>query len=732
MRKTKILIAIILLGIVVSAAGMHQTDMARDVSKIVFKAAHKHNWFWTDGWFELLIGLSQQTITGNKNHNLTQLTKSFQSSREMTECFSLLGKVERGIQEQQIIENLVRVFLIRRNQAEQIVWITKSYSKIFPELSLMMKCTDQGTLCSKEAIELISDNHWYQRKEDFRRIYKKMQAEEKRYSDLSFKISEKANKLYFFFFTLFCFFVGLFFLTIIRQRNKNSQEILRESEALFRSQFELGNIGIAIASTEKSWLRVNRRICDMFGYSEEEIKKKTWAEMTYPDDLESDVVQFNRMLAGEIEVYEIDKRFVRKDGDIIWTHLAVSCFRNQDRTARFFIASISDITERLNLQETAKQTQKMEAIGTLAGGIAHDFNNILGGIIGYAELAQDDLSSDSPAQEYLKEQLKSTTRAKDLVKQILTFSRKSQEERKPILLYPIVKEAAKLLRSTIPTTIEIRQSIDETTGMVNADPTQLHQIVMNLCTNAAHSMLETEGVLEIILSPVMITQESMKQHHIVSPGPFLQLKISDTGTGIDSKIIHRIFEPFFTTKEKEKGTGMGLAVVHGIVKDHGGDISIDSQLGKGTTFTILLPQIVAEPDNDEDPMSEVPAGHEHILFVDDEKTLVDLSKKLLESLGYAVTAKNSSLEALKTFQQSPDIFDMVITDQTMPHMTGYNLAKRVLEIKPSAAVILCTGYSDSITPEKIKASGIKALIYKPISKKEIARTIREVLDKKDS
>ena len=423
---------------------------------------------------------------------------------------------------------------------------------------------------------------------------------------------------------------------------------------------------------------------------------------------------------GSLEVYYLEEKPIVYEGPFL---------KEERALIKTIINRLVLFVKRKQLEDNLRQSQKMEAMGTLAGGIAHDFNNILAGIIGYSELAQDDIAQESPAQEYLKGVLKSATRAKDLVKQILTFSKKSQEERKPIQLSTIVKEAVKLLRSTIPRTIEIRQNIDDTTGMVNADPTQMHQIVMNLCTNAAHAMQGNEGVLEIDLSSVVVTQKSMMEYHNISPGPFLELKISDTGTGIDSKIIHRIFEPFFTTKEKGKGTGMGLAVVHGIVKDHGGDISIDSQLGKGTTFRVMLPQVIAEPDNEEDSSSKVPTGTEHILFVDDEKTLMDLWKRILESLGYTVTAKNSSLEALETFQKSPDIFDMVITDQTMPHMTGYNLAKRILEIKPSANIILCTGYSETVSLEKAEAAGIKTLVYKPISKKEIARKIRGVLDK---
>jgi len=401
--------------------------------------------------------------------------------------------------------------------------------------------------------------------------------------------------------------------------------------------------------------------------------------------------------------------------------------RDQDGNIFGVLGIYYDITERKQMEETIKQTQKMEAIGTLAGGIAHDFNNILAAIIGYTELAREDSSKNKLVTEYLDAVLKSSFRAKDLVRQILTFSRKNQEEHRPIRLYPIIKETAKLLRSTIPSTIEIRQSINETTGVVNADPTQIYQIVMNLCMNASHAIYDNDGVIEISLSAIVITQESMQKYHNVSPGPFLELKISDNGSGIDSKIIHRIFEPFFTTKETLKGTGMGLAVVHGIVKEYGGDIIVDSQLHKGTTFTILLPQVVTEVDSETESVAEIPTGKERILFVDDEKMLMDIGKKMLSSLGYEVLALNSSIEALETFQESPDEFDLIITDHTMPHMTGYDMAKRMLEIKQSARIILCTGYSNTITPEKVASAGIKALVYKPIARENIAKKIREVL-----
>jgi PAS domain S-box-containing protein len=402
----------------------------------------------------------------------------------------------------------------------------------------------------------------------------------------------------------------------------------------------------------------------------------------------------------------------------------------KDREGRVFglLGIFYDITERKHMDENIRQTQKMEAIGTLAGGIAHDFNNILGSILGYTELSLDEIDRETRTGEYLQQILTSALRAKELVRQILTFSRKGREERKPIRLSAVVEEETRLLRSTLPTTIEIRQRIDDGAGMVNADTTQMHQVVMNLSTNAAHAMKENGGVLEISLESVTMTPESAKKYSNIVPGPFMALKVSDTGTGIDKAIVHRIFEPFFTTKTKGKGTGMGLAVTHGIVRDHGGDIVVESEMGQGTTFTVLLPRVIHGIHETRIAEPEPPLGHERILLVDDEKTLLNIGEKILTSLGYDVTTKNGSLEALETIRQAPDFFDVIISDQTMPHMTGFVLATEILRLNPSSRCILCTGYSDTLTTEKVEGAGIKALLYKPVSKIELARTIRKVLD----
>ncbi len=766
MKKPKIFIAIILAGIVVSAAGMYQANIARDVSKIVFKAAHKHNWFWADGWFELLMDLSQQKTINNESRDLSQLTKSFQSSREMTQCFSSLEKDSGNISEQNRIEEVARNFSISRKKAKQVLWIINMYSTIFPELGLMMKCTDQGTICSNKAIELVSNNHWYNQSEDFKRIYKIMKGAEKQYSVLSFRISEKAINIYFMFFSLFCLCVASFFITILRQSHKKSynkqknvneelqkeiterrhaEKKLKEAHDFSNNIIETSLDAIIVTDSKGHIIRTNKAYQELVCFSEKELFGKHTAEMSPWEEgkyeststemiqvdkeyLQSTIVMIEELLENGY-VYNWNIHLLRKDRKLVPVEESLVLLKDINGEPVGGVGIIRDITDRKHIEGRLQQSQKMEAVGTLAGGIAHDFNNILGGIIGYAELAQDDLSTNNPVQEYLSGILNSSERAKDLVKQILAFSRKSTEERKPLLVSSIVKEAAKLLKSTTPATIEMKLNINESSGMANADPTQIHQIVMNLCTNAVHSMHETGGVLGIDLSCIDLKDENIKDVHDLKSGQYIMLKIFDTGNGIDPDTLPRIFEPFFTTKAKEKGTGMGLSVVHGIVKSYGGEIITDSQVGKGSTFTVFLPRVVAEPEKEQETTVVIPQGTECILFVDDEKTLLDIGEKMLKSLGYTVIGCDNSLEALEIFEQQVSKIDLVITDQTMPHMTGYELAKRMLKIKLSVSVILCTGYSNTITPEKAEACGIKALIYKPISKNGIAGTIREVLDK---
>ncbi len=400
-----------------------------------------------------------------------------------------------------------------------------------------------------------------------------------------------------------------------------------------------------------------------------------------------------------------------------------------------FACIFSDITERKRAEEEKKllqtqlqQAQKMEAIGTLAGGIAHDFNNILGAILGYAEMAREDSAAGSVTAGDLDQVIKAGNRAKDLVKQILAFSRQTKAEQIPLQPAAIVKESIKLLRSSLPTTIVIQQDIDPDLNMVVADPTHIHQILMNLCTNAYHAMEETSGILSISLKNKVLSQVELNGHPEIQPGSFVHLSISDSGPGIAPEIRERIFEPYFTTKEVGKGTGMGLAIVHGLVKSYGGFIVCRSAIGEGTVFDINLPAMIEPSVPETKPVTINPVGNERILFIDDEKILTEMAGSMLERLGYTVTAHTSSLEALATFIDQPDAFDLVITDQTMPGMTGLDLSRRMLQIRPDLPIILCTGYSSQVSEEKARSAGIRGFALKPLAKTDIAALIRKVLD----
>jgi two-component system, cell cycle sensor histidine kinase and response regulator CckA len=390
-----------------------------------------------------------------------------------------------------------------------------------------------------------------------------------------------------------------------------------------------------------------------------------------------------------------------------------------------------DITERIRLEAQFRQAQKMEAIGTLAGGIAHDFNNILSAILGYSDMALTDRKADDPHRHYLEQIYKAGERARDLVKQILTFSRQQEQEKKPVLIVPIIKEGIKLLRSSLPTTVKISQNIKDTSIMVLADPTQIHQVLMNLCTNAAHAMREKGGTLNIQLVREVIDSVGTSQPLNFTAGNYAKLTVSDTGHGIDSSIIDRIFDPFFTTKGPQEGTGLGLSVVYGIVRHHGGTIDVSSEPGRGTTVTVYFPLIQAEKPIEERMPEAIPGGSERILFIDDEAMLVELGSTMLTSLGYQVTPRTSSIEALEAFRANPYGFDMVITDMTMPNIRGDDLAKELLKIRPGIPIIICTGFSEMISEDKAKNIGIHEFIMKPIIKNQIARAIKQALDYKE-
>jgi signal transduction histidine kinase/DNA-binding NarL/FixJ family response regulator len=390
--------------------------------------------------------------------------------------------------------------------------------------------------------------------------------------------------------------------------------------------------------------------------------------------------------------------------------------------------------EKKQLEDQLRQAQKMEAIGTLAGGIAHDFNNILAAIMGHTELALMQIDQRAQAERYLSEVLHASDRAKDLVYQILSFSRQSDSQLKPLQVSSIVKEALRLIRSSLPTTIAIRKTIEANDSIIVGNATQVHQILMNLCTNAAHAMAGGDGILSVDLKALDIFVEDMHQTPPptcpvnLGPGRYVCLTVSDTGQGIPSHQIGRIFDPYFTTKEKGVGTGLGLAVVQGIVQNHGGKIEVESRPGKGTTFCVYLPRVKSDINNDIKTLQTIPNGDERILYVDDDPALAELGGKLLTTLGYRVTAETDPQAALERYRQNPDAFDLIITDLIMPGLSGQGLAERAIQIRPDIAIIASTGFSDRFDENHLIEIGIKGVLYKPITIYHMANGIRQVLN----
>jgi signal transduction histidine kinase/DNA-binding response OmpR family regulator len=395
-------------------------------------------------------------------------------------------------------------------------------------------------------------------------------------------------------------------------------------------------------------------------------------------------------------------------------------------------ASLSRIqeaeVERRTLEQHLQRSQKMEAIGTLSGGIAHDFNNILGGIIGYTELVLLDTPDDSKSRRNLQMVLTAADRAKALISQILAFSRQSEEERKPIKLSHTVKEVLSFMRASFPATIEIRNHIDSSIGNILADPVQIHQVFMNLCTNAHHAMREKGGILEVKLTSVELGPGCGGIHPDLRPSPYVKATVKDTGHGMDKATLLKIFDPYFTTKEKGVGTGLGLAVAQGIVQKHGGAITVESEPGKGTVFDLYFPLVPDEEVSKARIPEQIPHGHEVILLIDDEQFLVDIGSQMLQRLGYQVESRTSSMDALALFRAQPSHYDLVITDMTMPNMTGDKLAAELIQIRPDIPIVLCTGYSEMMLEEKARAIGIRALVMKPILMEKLAWAIRGALD----
>ncbi len=504
---------------------------------------------------------------------------------------------------------------------------------------------------------------------------------------------------------------------------QQAQEQLRESEVRMRTILDAMDDIVILQDTELKIIWSNHAVCDYAGLAREEMIGRYCFEVLYG---RSDVCP-NCPVAQAIQsgMTQTNTRVNQKGRTLFLKGCPVA-----DQTGKVTgaVEVAVDITERLVLEEQLRQAQKMESIGLLAGGIAHDFNNILSAIIGYTELAQQQNLTGEVLKKYLTNVLKSGDRAKNLVYQILSFSRQADSKFMPVKMSLIIKEALKMLRATLPTTISIDQkfSVD---GYVMGDPTQIHQVIMNLSVNAHHAMREKGGKLSVSIEEDDMAVIPHVPSLLTRSGFYLRVVVADTGTGMEERVRKHLFEPYFTTKPKGEGTGLGLSVVYGIVKNHGGMIRVESKVGKGTTFHLYFPKqvepVLEKPVNNG---KEIPLGHESILFVDDEAILTVLMERLLGSLGYQVTAYTDPLEALENFRNYPETYDLVITDMTMPKMTGDILARELMTVRPDIPVMICTGFSERINEDQAKNIGVRAMLKKPFEIKNMAEQIRRVID----
>jgi len=499
------------------------------------------------------------------------------------------------------------------------------------------------------------------------------------------------------------------------------EDALRESETRLRAVLDGSRDAIAVS---KDGIRIfaNPAFVTLLGYdSADEVIGKPVLDLIAPESRDFVAELTRKRMRGEPVPLLYEQTVLRKDGTKVFTEVSISPYELKGE--EFWCVILRDMTEKKKLEEQLRRAQKMEALGTLAGGIAHDFNNILAAMIGFTEMAKDRALKGSRQEEHLQRVSAAGLRGRDLVRQMLTFSRKSDHDKEPLQLSGLVKEATKLIRASIPSTITIRVRAGSASDFILADPVQIQQILMNLCTNAAYAMREKGGTLGIELSDC-----DMPPTEVTGQGPYVRLVVRDTGAGIPTAIMDKIFDPFFTTKAQGEGTGLGLSVVHGIVEQHEGHITVESTPGEGSAFTVYFPKIAERPKAEAIGEEPIPTGHERVLFIDDEDALVAIGQGMLGSLGYKVISKTSSREALAVLRLDPSRIDLVITDQTMPDITGIELAKEVLALRPDMPVILCTGFSHIVDEKVARAAGIKAFVMKPLTKREIAKTIRKVLD----
>jgi len=508
---------------------------------------------------------------------------------------------------------------------------------------------------------------------------------------------------------------------------RRTQEELGDSRARYFDLYDLAPVGYLTISETGLILETNLTAATLLCKARNELAKQPVSNFILKED--QDIYYRHRKQlfeTGEPQTCEL--RMVRPEEPPFWARLDATAAQDKDGSLTCRVVMV-DITENKMIAAQLHQARKMESLGTLTGGIAHDFNNLLYMIVGNTELALEDIPKWNPAYTSLEEIKSASLRAAGIVKQLLNFSRKTDEKLIPIDAVTVIKDSLKLLRSTIPTTVEINEHIPDDEIVILADSTQINQVMMNLCINASQAMEETGGTLKINIEKTIFEAKDVKAFSDLVPGNYLKITVNDTGPGISPEIINQIFDPYFTTKEIGKGSGMGLSVVQGIIKNHGGAIWVASILGKGTKFIILFPLTSEESMVEAQTTKDIPRGKETILFVDDEISITKMVKRMFERLGYKIETATTPQDALELFRSNPDHFDLVITDMTMPQMTGVKLSEKLMDIRKDIPIIVCTGHSNLVNEEKAKELGLAAYIMKPIYMQEAAQIIRKVLDK---
>jgi len=513
--------------------------------------------------------------------------------------------------------------------------------------------------------------------------------------------------------------------------SKQAEEALQKREAKLRTIFERVAVGIGLVDLEGRLMESNPALQEILGYSEKELQNRVFTEFTHPDDLTADTNLYKELLEGKRDHHQTEKRFIRKDGEIVWSLQNVSLVRASGGEPLFMIFMVEDITERKRLENHFLQSQKMETVGRLAGGISHDFNNILTVIKGYSQLLLSELNEDHPLRENLEEIKKATERAEDLTRQLLAFSRRQVMEMKVIGLNHLIKNLEKMLRRVIGEDIELTTVLTDDLGRIKTDPAQIEQVILNLAVNARDAM-PSGGKLTLETTNVELDKDYAHTHISVAPGRYVMLSVSDTGCGMTPEVKERIFEPFFTTKGQGKGTGLGLSTVYGIVKQSGGNIWVYSEPGEGTTFKIYIPRVEEEIDAlpSQEEILDLPKGNETVLLVEDDPSVWNLADRFLRGQGYKVLGATNGNEAIQIAQEHlKEKIHLLLTDMVMPQMGGKELVGRFKSLHPEIKVLFISGYTDSAITHHGLSEPDTALLQKPFSLTSLAIKVREVLDK---